>query len=143
MNHLKMKKMTMLLVSALVMTLFTQCNNSSIDQLVSNGDSRGKIISELVNNDAYMKQVMDSLHAKHGGAMLDMSSEMTRGNKQMGMKMMDNMMEMCKSDTSMFKMMMSKTMKMCEMDEAKCKMMLSSMQEHPKVMKSMKMDSMK
>ncbi len=125
------------------MTVFTRCNNSRVDQLVSNADSRGKIISELMNNDAYTHQLMDSLHAKHGGEMLDMSSEMMKGDKQMGMKMMDNMMEMCKSDTSMFKMMMSKTMNMCETDEAKCKMMVSSMQEHPKVMKSMKMDKMK
>lgn len=138
-----MNNMTILLVSALVMTLFTQCNNSSVDQLVSNADSRGNIISELMNNDAYMKQVMDSLHAKHGGAMFDRSSEMMRGDKQMGMKMMDNMMEMCRSDTSMFKIMMSKTMNMCEMDEAKRKMMVSSMHEHPKVMESMKMDKMK
>jgi hypothetical protein len=138
-----MKKITILLISALVVTLFTQCNNSSVDQLVSNADSRGNIISELMNNDAYRNQIIDSLHAKHAGAMFNMSSDMMKGDKQMGMKMMDNMMEMCKSDTSMFKMMMSKTMNMCEMDEAKCKMMASSMHEHPKVMKSMKMDKMK
>jgi len=140
---MKMKKVTILLIAALVMTLFTQCNNSSVDQLVSNPDSRGDIISELMSNDAYMNQIMDSLHAKHGGAMLDRSSAMMKGDRQMGMKMMNNMMEMCKSDTNMFKMMMSKTMNMCEMDEAKCRMMFSSMQEHPKVMKSMKMDKMK
>jgi hypothetical protein len=138
-----MKKTTILLISALVMILFTQCNNASIDQLVSNSDSRGNIISELMNNDAYRNQIMDSLRAKHAGVMFNMSSDMMKGDKQMRMKMMDNMMEMCKSDTSMFKMMMSKTMNMCEMDEAKCKMMASSMHGHPKVMKSMKMNKMK
>ncbi len=124
------------------MILFVQCGNSSVDQLVSDSNSRGNIISELMNNPAYMNQVMDSLHAKHAGAMFDMSSEMVKGDRQMRMKMMDNMMEMSKSDTSMLKMMLSKTMDMCEMDEAKCKMMVSSMQGHRKVMKSMKMDKM-
>jgi hypothetical protein len=92
------------LISVLVMILFTQCNDSSVDQLVSNADSRGNVISELMNNDAYMNQVVDSLHAKHAGAMFDRSSEMMKGDRQMGMKMIDNIMEMCKSDTSMFKM---------------------------------------
>ena len=138
-----MKKTTILLISAIVMLLFSQCNNSTVDQLVSKTDLRGSIISELMQNDAYRKQVMDSIHAKHSNEMFDRSSEMMRGDKQMGMKMMENMMGMCQSDTSMFKMMMGKSMDMCEMDETKCKMMARSMHKHPNVMKSMKMDKMK
>ena len=90
---------------------FTQCNNPAPSTNLQKADTRGKTISALMNNDAYMKEVMDSMKTKHGGAMsMDMP---------MDENMMNKMMEKCKSDPAMGKMMMT------------------SMKSHPNVMKSM------
>ena len=129
-----MKKLITLFPAFLAVFLFTQCDKASTDNLTSNADTRGKIISELMNNDAYMAEVMDSMKVKH-----DMSGgiDSPKDNMAMDMDMMGKMMEKCKTDTAMCKMMMDKTMDMCDMDSAKCKMMMKSMMSHPKSMKSM------
>ena len=98
---------------------FTQCNNSTPEQLCSNAASRGKIISSLMNNDGYMKEVMDSMRTKHGDAMLSTVLVNAKNDQAMQMDMMNSMMSMCKSDTAMCKMMMDKTMEMCDMDQSK------------------------
>ena len=133
-----MKKVTLLVLSALVMISLTQCNSQSSADICSDSSTRGKIISELMSNDAYMKEVMDSMKTKHSHEMMSSSCEMMKNDKAMGVEMMGNMMDMCKSDTSMCKMMMGKTMDMCDMDESKCTMMKGCMEEHPKGMESMK-----
>ena len=125
----KMKKTTMFLFSVAALLCFTQCNNPTPTATLQQADTRGKTISALMNNDTYMKEVMDSMKTKHGGAMsMDMP---------MDENMMNKMMEKCKNDPAMCKMMMDKTMAMCNADSAMCKMMMTSMQPHPNVMKSM------
>lgn len=65
-----MKKITLPLFSFLMLAMLTQCKNTSPDTLITNVDSRAKTISILLNNDAYMNQVMDSMRAKHPDAIL-------------------------------------------------------------------------
>ena len=124
-----MKRVKILFFSLLALMSFTQCDNAAPTTTLQQADKRGKTISALMNNDAYMKEVMDSMKTKHGGAMsMDMP---------MDENMMNKMMEKCKNDPAMCKMMMDKTMAMCNADSAMCKMMMTSMQPHPNVMKSM------
>ncbi len=132
-----MKKATIFLLAIAAMISFTQCNNASPEQLCGNAASRGKIISTLMNNGAYMNEVMDSMRTKHGDAMLSTMMTHAKNDPAMQMEMMNNMMSMCNSDTAMCKMMMGKTMEMCDMDPSKCSMMMGSMQSRPNVMKSM------
>ncbi len=132
-----MKKITTILFAVTVIFSFTQCSNNSGNE-ISNADNRAKVITELMDNDTYMKEVMVAMKAKHSDAIASNSFDMMHEDKEMKTKMMGNMMDMCKSDTAMFKMMMGKTMEMCDMDKEKCKMMMGSMKEHPKSMQSMK-----
>jgi hypothetical protein len=125
-----MKKVKILLFAVVAMMSFTQCENAASEKSLEKADTRGKTISALMNNDAYMKEVMDSMKTKHGGGMaMDMP---------MNEDMMNKMMEKCKSDPNMCKMMMDKTMAMCDADSSMCKMMMTSMKNHPTLMKSMK-----
>lgn len=122
-----MKNLAIGLLSVAALISFTQCNTAPE---LGNAATRGKAISTLMNNEAYMKQVMDSMQVKHGAGM---------GKHDMAMnpEMMDKMMEMCKTDSAMCKSMMSKTMEMCDADQSKCKMMMDAMHPHPNVMKAM------
>ena len=125
-----MKSIKILFFAIAAMIAFTQCDNPNPEKNLEKADSRGKAISVLMNNDVYMKEVMDSMKTKHGGGMaMDMP---------MDENMMNKMMEKCKSDPAMAKMMMDKTMAMCDADSSMCKMMMSSMKDHPNMMKSMK-----
>ena len=121
--------MKILFIAVAAMMFFTQCENPTPERTLEKADSRGKAISVLMNNDAYMKEVMDSMKTKHGGMAMDMP---------MDENMMNKMMEKCKADPTMCKMMMDKTMAMCDADSSMCKMMMTSMKEHPNMMKSMK-----
>lgn len=120
-----------------VLMTFTQCDNPSSEKVFSNAASRGKVISSLLNNEVYMKEVMDSMRTRHGDAMLSTVLVNAKNDPSMQMDMMNNMMSMCKSDTAMCKTMLGKTMEMCDMDPAKCKMMMGAMPSHPNVMKAM------
>ena len=131
-----MKNLSILILCVTSVLILTQCNNSSVDKLCSNADSRGKVISELMNNDEYMMEVMDSMNTTHADAMVTASCGMMKGDKA-GMQMMNSMMDMCKEDSSMCKKMMGKTMDMCDSDNSRCNMMLATMNEHPKSMQSM------
>ena len=133
-----MKKTAILLLAIATIISFTQCSNRSNNKLCSNEDTRGKIISELMNNDAYMMQVMDSMQTRHADAIVSRSRAMMKSDKAMGIEIMNNMMSMCSADSSMCKIMMGKAMEMCDIDKSKCKIMIGSMKEHPKVMQSMK-----
>lgn len=136
-NKIKMKKTTTILFSVATIFSFTQCSNNSVNE-ISNAGTRAKIITELMDNDAYMKEVMIAMKTKHGEAITSTSFEMMKKDKSIGTKMMGNMMDMCMDDTAMCKTMMGKTMDMCDMDKSKCNMMMGSMKEHPKSMQSMK-----
>ena len=127
-----MKKVKILLFAVAALMSFTQCESPAPEKTLEKADSRGKTISVLMNNDAYMKEVMDSMKTKHGSSM---AMEMP-----MDEKMMNKMMEMCKKNPAMGKMMMDKTMAMCDADSSMCKMMMTSMKEHPNMMKSMEGD---
>ncbi|WP_317899897.1 hypothetical protein [Aurantibacillus circumpalustris] len=121
-----MKKIAVLLVSAVVMILFAQCNNPSAENMVQNPESRAKVISALLNDEECRTQLMDSLHAnKHkrmGGK--DGMMGMMMSDTSMHSMMMDKMMERCKSDTSMCRKMMGKTIDMCNVDSSTCAMMM-------------------
>lgn len=139
-----MKNFTILILSFTAMVLFTQCSSPAPEKICDNTASRGRIISELMNNDTYMSEVMDSMKTKHQGAMMTTVFDNAKGDNQMQSEMMNKMMEMCKMDSSMCKMMMDKTMEMCESDSTKCNMMMNSMKSHPKVKMSMEgMNDMK
>lgn len=129
-----MKNVKILLFAVVALMSFTQCESPAPEKNLEKADSRGKTISVLMNNDAYMKEVMDSMKIKHGGDMA-MSKDMP-----MNEDMMNKMMEMCKTNPAMGKMMMDKTMAMCDADSSMCKMMMSSMKAHPNVMKAMEGD---
>ncbi len=138
-----MNKIKILLIAVTALTTFTQCDNTAAPQtILEKPDTRGKTISALMNNDVYMKEVMDSMQAKHSSSMSSMP--MGKGDMKMDENMMNKMMEMCKTDSAMCKMMMDKTMAMCNADSSMCKMMMASMKAHPNVIKSMEhMDDMK
>jgi anaerobic selenocysteine-containing dehydrogenase len=133
-----MKKTITIVFALATMFSFAQCTNSSADKLCSNADTRAKVITELMDNDAYMKEIMIAMKVKHGAAIASTSCDMMKDDKAMGTKMMGSMMDMCMADTAMCKMMMGKTMEMCDMDKSKCIMMMGSMKQHPKSMQSMK-----
>ncbi len=116
---------------------FVQCGNNSGNE-INNADVRARVISELMDNENYFKEVMDAMKSKHGEAMVSTSYDMMQTDKASGYKMMGMMMDMCKSDTSMCKMMMGKAMEMCDMDIDKCEMMMTTMNEHSLGMKNMK-----
>ncbi len=122
-----MKKLIIAILAIAGTLSLTQCTTPNTDNVISNADTRGKVISQLMSNDAYMNEVMDSMKTKHPH-MMDMSGD----------DMMDKMMEMCKADSTMCKKMMGKTMEMCNNDTAKCKMMMNEMKPHHNVMKALK-----
>ncbi len=129
-----MSKIKILLFTVVTLIVFTQCKDMTEPSL-DKADSRGKTISALMNNEVYMKEVMDSMQMKHGGNMSAMA--MGNGDMKMDVNMMDRMMEKCKTDPEMCKMMMDKTMAMCDADSTMCKMMMASMTPHANVMKEM------
>lgn len=128
-----MKKIAILLLSVAAILSLTQCTNPTSE----NTGNHSKVISEMMNDDAYMNEVMDSMRTKHPDVIQSSFVFIMKNNNQMQGGMMDKMMDMCKMDTSMCKMMMGKTMDMCDMDKSKCSMMIGTMQSHPKAMKSM------
>ena len=130
--------MKIIILTVATIFSFTQCTNSSANKDYSNADTRAKLISELLDNDIYMKEVMVAMKAKHGEAIASTSYDMMKEDEATRTQMMGNMMDMVKTDTLMCKMMMTKTMAMCDMDKSKCQMMMASMKEHPKSMESMK-----
>ncbi len=132
-----MKNVITIVFAVATIFSFTQCSKNSVND-ISNAGHRAKVITELMDNPAYMQEVMTAMKAKHGDAIASTSCDMMKEDKAMGTKMMGNMMDMCMADSGMCKMMMGKTMDMCDMDKEKCKMMMASMQEHPKGMKDMK-----
>ena len=115
-----MKKIKFLLLSVAALMSFTQCNESTSENHLEKADSRGKTISALLNNDAYMKQVIDSMQTKHSDVLLANVFVMAKSDKQMPEMMMDKMTAMCKMDTSMTKMVVTKTMKMLDDSKFDC-----------------------
>ena len=132
-----MKKITTILFALAVLVSFTNCTSTSTDNLVSNADTRAKVIAELMDNDGYMNEVMVAMKVKHGNAIASTSIDMMKEDKIMRTKMMGHMMDLCRTDSNMCQMMMGRTMDMCDMDESKCNMMFGTMQEHPIIIQSM------
>ena len=132
-----MKNTIILLFSVAALISLTQCHDSTPGNQDEKSGTHGKVISEMMSNDAYMNEVMDSMRTRHPDVIQSSLFVIMKDNNQMQGGMMDKMMDMCKMDTSMCKMMMGKTMEMCDGDQAKCKMMMGSMQSHPKGMKTM------
>jgi hypothetical protein len=131
-----MKKIILALSLFLILLSLTQCNNPGVENNLNNAETRGKYISTLMSNDAYMNEVMDSMRTKHPDVILSSLFVIMKNNKQMQSGMMNQMMDMSKADSSMCRMMMDKTMDMADADQSKCDMMMGSMKSHPNVMKS-------
>lgn len=132
-----MKKITILLLSVAALISLTQCNNSAPEKHIGkSGAHNGSDISEMMNDEAYMNEVMDSMRTNHPDAVLAAVFVMADNNKEMQENMMDKMTGMCKMDSSMCKMMMGKIMDMADADSSKCSMMMGSMQSHPNVKKA-------
>ena len=115
-----MKKSKLILFFFLTLATLTQCKNNSGDTLGSDTDTRAKTISALINNDAYMNQVMDSMRTKHPDVILSDIFIIAKSDRQMQEKMMDKMADMCKADTALTKMMVSNTMKMLDDSKLSC-----------------------
>ena len=105
-----------------------RCTNSTPEKFCGNAAARAKIISTLMSDDAYMKEVMDSMKTKHADMILSAVFALANNDIQTQESMMDKMTGMCKMDSSACKMMMGKTMDMCDSDQSKCDMMMGSMQ---------------
>ena len=132
-----MKKITILLLSVAALISLTQCNNSTPEKPIGkSGAHHGNDISAMMNDEAYMNEVMDSMRTNHPDAVLAAVFVMADNNKEMQKNMMDKMTGMCKMDSSACKMMMGKTMDMADADSSKCNMMMGSMQSHPNVKKA-------
>jgi hypothetical protein len=135
-----MKTVNRFITSLTLATVLLGCNPSP-ESVLQNADSRAKVISAIMNNQDYKKQVMDSMMASHktGGGenhrkhMMKMMSADT----SMQSMMLQNMKHMCSSDSGFCKKMMSNMMVLCNEDSTKCSMMMGCMKGHPKVMKSM------
>lgn len=131
-----LKMVLFLFLSIASLALLTQCNNRSPEKFADDAGSRGKVISVLVNNETYMKEVMDSMSTRHPKDIMSMLLVFAKDNRQMQENMMDKMADMCKMDSSMCKMMMGKTMDMADADSSTCNMMMNSMQSRPNVKKA-------
>ena len=121
-----MKKTATLLLSAIGILFFTHCTNPDAENINTSPESRAKIISTMLNDDAFRAQLMDSIHANKHKMMKGEHGIMGRmmSDSSMHNMMMDKMMERCKSDTAMCRKMMGKTIDMCNVDSAKCAMMI-------------------
>src|SRR5689334_8061363 len=113
------------LFALIVLVIFTQCNKSKtnddrlfIAHQMHEQQWRGQIISELLNNDDCMNQVMDSMRTKHPDVILSTVFVIAKTRPEMQMNMMDNMMKMCNEDTAVCKMMITKMTVMCEQNPA-------------------------
>ena len=115
-----MKKITLILLSIATLFTLTQCNKTTPDALTSNAETRAKTISALVNNEAYMNQLMDSMRTKHPDAILSNIFVMAKSDGQIQEKMMNKMTDMCKMNPSMTKMMVGKTMNMLDDSKMSC-----------------------
>ena len=112
-----MKTIMILLVTA--SRYITGCTQNNMSDMFTNDAHRGEMFSEILKNDQWSSELIDSLMMKHHGEMMTKMNDMMKGDQRMQMGMMDSMMSMCNADSSM------------------CKMMMSSMQSRPNVMKSM------
>lgn len=137
-----MKNISSFFIAFAALILLSQCDTAA-PQNLSDNTSREKLITELLDNESYRKEVMYSMQTKYPDAMLSNVLMTAQNNQQIQADLMDKMMEMGKTDPSIFKMMMSKSMAMCNNDQAMCKMMMEAMKENPKVMKDMKTMGMK
>lgn len=115
-----MKNIIHVLLSFAMLFTLTQCNNTSPDKITSDADSRAKTISALINNDAYMNQVMDSMRTEHPDVILSDIFIIAKSDRQMQEKMMNKMTEMYKTDTAMTKMLVGKTMNMLDDSKLSC-----------------------
>lgn len=132
-----MKTIITLLLVFSGLLLFSQCSNPSPESALHGAEIRAQYISALINNDTYMREVMDTMRTKHPDVYMTTVIMVMKNDKAMQAKMMNTLMSMYGSDSSMCNMMMDKTMDICDADQSKCKMMVGSMHSHPKAMKSM------
>lgn len=131
-----MKKITLSIFAFAMLFTLTQCNNSTSENHGEKSGAHGKDISAMMNNEAYMNEVMDSMRSNHPDIILSAAFSMANNNREMQEGMMDKMTGMCKMDSATCKMMMSKTMDMADADSSACNMMMGSIQSHPNVKKA-------
>ncbi len=132
-----MTGLKILFASILVLMSVSKCNEYSAEKTCNDAAQRGKIISVLMNNEKYLKEVIDSMKIKHGGEMTSASFMLMQRDKKVANEMMNNMMKMCRNDSSVCLLMMKHTIKMCDSSRSKCGMMLHCMKESQNTMKMM------
>ncbi|MBK9734689.1 MAG: hypothetical protein IPO92_06875 [Saprospiraceae bacterium] len=72
-----MKKIISIVFAFATIFSFAQCSKNSGND-ISNADRRAQVISELMDNDAYMKEVMTAMKTKHGETIVSTSSDMMK-----------------------------------------------------------------
>ena len=95
------------------------CNQHDMSDMFTNDAHRGEMFSEILKNDQWSSELMDSLMMKH--------------HEQMMMKMKSEVM----GDKSMQEDMMGKMMDNCDADSNMCRMMTGMMTNHKPTMKMM------
>lgn len=120
-------------------------SNTDINTILSNSDSRKKIMSTIANDSTMSIEMREAMmNSKNGKMMMhgNMSMMKTMGvNPEMTESMMSDMMEKCKTDTLMMKSMMSNMMKACKSDtsmmSSMCKTMMGDQQMKDMMQKKM------
>jgi glutamine synthetase adenylyltransferase len=115
-------------LSAVALVVVTGIANAQTpDKTLDNPTSRAKIISSLLNNHAYMNELMDSMkHSHHAQMMMADRPDMMKS-------MMDDMM---KNDATR-KTMMNEMMNSAEKDKMMCKEMMDMMMSKPALKEQM------
>lgn len=119
-----MKKTIFFLVATWLIYFMAGCSNSP-DKLLENNDTRSQVISTLLKNEQYHKELMDSMMKQMNSAEM-MHKMMEGGNK---------MMQMMKEDSSMRNSMMGQMMTMANKDSMMCSKMMDMMMSQPNISK--------
>lgn len=131
-----MKKITIFSLSVAALISLTQCHNPSSEDHGEKSGGHGKEISAMMNDEAYMNEVMDSMRTNHPDVLFSSVFVLAKDDRQMQEGVMDKMTDMSKMDSSTCKMMMGKTMDMAEADSSKSNMLMGAMQSRPNVKKA-------
>jgi hypothetical protein len=75
-----MTGLKILFASILVLMSVSKCNEYSAEKTCNDATQRGKIISVLMNNEKYLKEVIDSMKMMHEKGMCGMEKIEKKGN---------------------------------------------------------------
>ena len=98
-----MKSIIILFATASV--YITGCTQHNMSDMFSNDSHRSEMFSEILQNDQWSSELIDSLMMKHHGQMMMKMKSAMMGDKSMQEDMMGKMMDNCDTDSSMCTMM--------------------------------------